>query len=677
TVNERTLAFDYSLDRRTKIRRTPAGTESTWSYESVVEGALRATLATEGHQLRFEHGAQDKEILRQLDDAVVLRQSFDADGRLNQQQIGESTERDYDYRPDGQLLAVRDGGEGGLRFHLDSIGRVIEFSSAQRTESYRYDGNGDITASSATGGTPPPTTGQRVYRGSTLTRAGGETFDYDEQGRLTERARKLPGGTELLWRYAWDSLDRLTDVLTPEGDHWHYRYDPLGRRIAKQRLTDADDGGLRVVEEIGFAWDGTTLVEQVHIGAEGRTTVLTWEHHPEDNRVVSQLESTPDGTRRFATVITDAIGTPIDVIGSDGALLWHGESTVWGHQPAGGDVPQPLRFPGQYHDAETGLHYNVFRYYDPATGRYVSPDPLGLEPALNPVAYVPNPFTAADPLGLSGRGVGCSGTQGGSGSGNKRKRDDSNNASGSGSAPPNKKPNLQTKPRSQTQGGGTSSGQHNFKDGLPAYGSGPKKGEVTDVEELNNARQLQHVGGDDYENNISDELGDKLTSGGLGIDEEWIKGHLQNDNLGGHGVSDNMTPLTQTANKRMASQFEGKVKQAVQKPPQLRGTVPSQQTLINKGWSPAQAQNIHDGVNNLSVNYEVKVSDNTKFPNSPNGFEQSIRDHLVLNTSYSGRNPDFDAWMAGNGNKLPVLPPPGTTMDTITGAFTPHQSTWR
>ncbi|MFD8463152.1 RHS repeat-associated core domain-containing protein [Streptomyces antimycoticus] len=62
----------------------------------------------------------------------------------------------------------------------------------------------------------------------------------------------------------------------------------------------------------------------------------------------------------------------------------------------------PLRFPGQYADPETGLHYNLFRYYDPETARYLTPDPLGLAPADNPHTYVVNPLTWADPLGLEG-----------------------------------------------------------------------------------------------------------------------------------------------------------------------------------------------------------------------------------------------------------------------------------
>jgi RHS repeat-associated protein len=74
--------------------------------------------------------------------------------------------------------------------------------------------------------------------------------------------------------------------------------------------------------------------------------------------------------------------------------LWGG--TYW--HPGGASTP--LRFPGQYADDETGLHYNNQRYYDPATGRYLSGDPLGLIPGPNPDAYVHNPHTWSDPLGL-------------------------------------------------------------------------------------------------------------------------------------------------------------------------------------------------------------------------------------------------------------------------------------
>ena len=67
------------------------------------------------------------------------------------------------------------------------------------------------------------------------------------------------------------------------------------------------------------------------------------------------------------------------------------------------DVDCPIRYQGQWHDAETGLHYNRFRYYDPAVGRYISPDPIGLVGGLNVYQYAQNTLRWIDPYGLSNK----------------------------------------------------------------------------------------------------------------------------------------------------------------------------------------------------------------------------------------------------------------------------------
>jgi len=73
------------------------------------------------------------------------------------------------------------------------------------------------------------------------------------------------------------------------------------------------------------------------------------------------------------------------------------------HVVGGGGLAPGLRFPGQYYQPETGLYYNYHRDYDPDTGRYLQPDPIGLAGGLNPYLYAnANPLRWIDPLGLYG-----------------------------------------------------------------------------------------------------------------------------------------------------------------------------------------------------------------------------------------------------------------------------------
>ncbi len=84
-----------------------------------------------------------------------------------------------------------------------------------------------------------------------------------------------------------------------------------------------------------------------------------------------------------------------------GSVVWQARYDTYGRAHIEVEsVGNPLRFQGQYHDVETGLHYNLARYYDPRTGRFIQPDPIGLLGGINHYQYAPNPVMWVDPHGL-------------------------------------------------------------------------------------------------------------------------------------------------------------------------------------------------------------------------------------------------------------------------------------
>ena len=86
-----------------------------------------------------------------------------------------------------------------------------------------------------------------------------------------------------------------------------------------------------------------------------------------------------------------------------GNLLWYGEYTAWGRRKKDGwvykDAHQPFRLQNQYFDEETGLHYNLMRYYESEVGRFVNQDPIRLLDGENLYWFASNITSWIDPLG--------------------------------------------------------------------------------------------------------------------------------------------------------------------------------------------------------------------------------------------------------------------------------------
>ena len=111
-----------------------------------------------------------------------------------------------------------------------------------------------------------------------------------------------------------------------------------------------------------------------------------------------------DRTNHY-NVHTDHLQTPKWITNSEGAIVWRSTREAFGEMMVEGSyVTFNFRFPGQYYDAESGLYYNHYRYYDPKLGRYITSDPIGLGGGINRFAYVGgNPVGVVDPLDLKPR----------------------------------------------------------------------------------------------------------------------------------------------------------------------------------------------------------------------------------------------------------------------------------
>ncbi|MFF3955109.1 putative T7SS-secreted protein [Streptomyces sp. NPDC001890] len=409
TVNGRRMTYEYDrLGRRTG-RTTPSGAVSTWNYDAA---GRRTSLTASGRVLTFEHDAVGQETARHIGDRVSLTSQYDIMGRLTTHCVTGPDDRsiqrrDYTYRADGHLTGLTDLHSGPKTFELDTAGRVTAVQARGWTERYAYDEVGNQTEASWPEKHPSrEATGCRSYSGTTITRAGNVRYEHDALGRITLRQKARLSRKPDTWRYEWDAEDRMRSVTTPDGVVWRYQYDALGRRIGKQRL--ADDGHT-ILEQAAFTWDFGTLCEQTAAAQTSPNSLtLTWIHDGPRPLTQSERVSTLDGAQevvdeRFFAVVTDVVGSAVDLVDESGESSWLTRSTIWGqtvwHRES--KAYTPLRLPGQQFDPESGLHYNVHRYYDCETARFITVDPLGLSPAPNPSSYVPNPYREIDPFGLS------------------------------------------------------------------------------------------------------------------------------------------------------------------------------------------------------------------------------------------------------------------------------------
>ena len=410
--------------------------DATLAHEVDAVGRRTSTRLPDGQTLRFawnERGRLDEitldhrplsrhewndfaqEAQRQQGD-VTTRYDYDPAGRLKAQAASVDGSdrvligRDYDRDVAGRIKAIHDLREGDTRYVYDPAGQLLDVQGLT-PERFVHDPAGNLLID-----------GEARVDGDRLLMQGDRHFRYDAAGNRIEERRGTGGA--LVTHYEYDASNRLQAVRGPKGTS-RYRYDALGRRIAKSTPQG----------ETRFVWDGARMIGEATADVVPASTstplaandLPTWTqrwyvYEPGTFRPLARIERVPPGAAARLSLVPpsgqaaaapgeaevfyyhlDHLGTPREMTDARGRIVWSARYRAWGALAVADvhEIDNPLRFQGQYQDVETGLHYNLNRYYDPVVGRFINQDPIGLAGGPNPYRYVGNPTGWTDPLGLS------------------------------------------------------------------------------------------------------------------------------------------------------------------------------------------------------------------------------------------------------------------------------------
>jgi RHS repeat-associated protein len=306
--------------------------------------------------------------------------TYDEDGKI--EQIDSAGLNTYSYDDAFRITGITDTTNSALSwtYGYDELDRLTSATRSTESFGWTYDADGNrLTQTGSNAQTfVYPTTSNRV---SSVSGAITQTYTYNSPGDMAGNGTRT---------FQYNNRSRMKST-TLGSNITSFIYNALGQRIKKgvTRIFVYDEAGHLLGE---YNNSGVLVQETIWLG----------------DTPVATIRPKTGGVDIFY-VHTDHLNTPRKVTRpSDNKLRWRWDPTPFG-TGAPNDNPESLgvfgynlRFPGQYYDTESGLHYNYFRDYDPSTGRYVESDPIGLGGGLNTYGYVGgNPLSAVDPWGLA------------------------------------------------------------------------------------------------------------------------------------------------------------------------------------------------------------------------------------------------------------------------------------
>lgn len=415
-----------------RVTYTPSGQLATasgpWgvtSYSYDASGRLRSVIYSGGMSIEYE---------------------YDSNGRRTAVRTPGGTTR-YEYGSDGLLVAVNDSVAGRTSYRYDALGRVSEITLPDgSTTTYSRDARGFVTRErtvSRTGTVIRDVSYTRDAAGNptSITENGGRTvaFTFDAAGRVSREVRTGPDSATVdygydrdaslvrigsrtftlnqlrlmndgVFTYSYDAAGRVI-VRTGAGRTENFRYDSFGRLIEVTRT-----GATPARVQLGYDQNG--LLHRVVVDGAGRT--LLWDTHAPIPQLIEERSDDGrmsvryvhghgpvavvlDGTAR--AIHRDAQGSVRLLTTMDGTEVARYAYSAYGESTLGAaDVATRLRYKSEYYLPELGLYFLRTRFYDPSTGRFLTPDRDRHDPEIpstfHPYQYAGgNPVQHSDPTG--------------------------------------------------------------------------------------------------------------------------------------------------------------------------------------------------------------------------------------------------------------------------------------
>ncbi|WP_196893451.1 RHS repeat-associated core domain-containing protein [Aureivirga marina] len=337
------------------------------------------------------------ELERTLPGGLRSQWLYDSSGRPKRHSVSVhekmSIKKSYHWDVNNRLTAIIDELQNKeVLFHHDAFGNLAYGTYDRFKQIYKLpDEVGNLFKT-------PEKKDRKYGEAGQLLKDEKFKYKYDAIGNLIEKSNLFEK-----WKYHWNQKGMLGEVVRPDGAKVSFTYDALGRRLTK---TFGE-------ETTYFVWNGDVPIHQWTCKTEETTRsinengelqqeipkdLITWVFEEGTFVPIAKLQN-----EQSYSIITDYLGTPTAAYDKNGQKVWSCELDIYGKVRSieGKRSFIPFRYQGQYHDHETGLYYNRFRYYCTDIGTFISQDPIGLAGGMpNMYSYVSDVGAYLDPLGL-------------------------------------------------------------------------------------------------------------------------------------------------------------------------------------------------------------------------------------------------------------------------------------